>query len=237
MLLGLSVAVVRWLPPPTPPPPEARRRRQQQRQRLRKPSPSPTVPPTPCATRVVGENARTPPPPYPRNRDAGDGNDTGRREESEDKEGSYHSGTGVGSNLEHVDESGPRRTGGTRMGTTRADGAGNPNGQVPEGLPQLPLDDRDHREAVAKGGWASSCEGSAARRCAEEVLARIAALETSFDRVEEQIMGTPVTKSITTTESIRKGVANAPGVESPTDAVASTANPVSSKTGEALGVA
>lgn len=238
---AILLTLDRWLPPPTPPPPDARRRRRRQRRRPREPSPSLTVPPTPCATRVilVGGNARTPPPPYPRNRDAGDDKDNGRREESEEKERSYHSRTGVGGSLERADESKAERNGDTTMGTTRAEGAGNRGGQVEEGLPQLLLHNQDHREAVTKGGWVSSCEGAAARRRAEEILARITALETSFDRVEEQTMGAPATKSISTIESTRIDVVNAPGVESPTDAVASTVHPAPSleKIGETLGVA
>lgn len=235
VLLGLSMAVDHWLPPPTPPPPEAKRRR---RRRPRKPSPSPTFPSPSCATQVVRNSARTPPPPYPRNRGAVDGKDNGRREESKEQEGGHHTRTRMGCSLERVDESGARGNGGKTMSTTRADGDENLDGQVREGTSQLPLDNRDRREAARKGGWARSCEGSAARRRADEVLARVAALELSFDRVEEETVGTSPTNSVRTAGGIRKDAANARGTESPAAAVASNMDSISGldKVGEVLEV-
>lgn len=48
-----------------------------------------------------------------------------------------------------------------------------------------------NRNLEERGGWAGSDEGSAARRRADEVLARISALEVYFDRVEDQVVRTP----------------------------------------------
>lgn len=125
------------------------------------------------------------------------------------------------------------------MSTTRADGEWNPHGQVGEDLSQLPLNKQDRRKATRKGGWARSCEGSAARRRADEVLARIAALEVSFDRIEEQTIGMlPTINSVRMTGSVRRDATNAPDVDLPADAVASKVDPRSSleKRGGALGV-
>ena len=85
--------------------------------------------------------------------------------------------------------------GGHRNGTRRSEGEApgtseserSPGGKESSTHPLGCSRDRDRgRERDRKGGWTNSYEGSAAKRRADEVLARIAALEVSFDRVEEE---------------------------------------------------
>lgn len=198
-LLDLAGVAVCWLPPPTPPPPEARRRR-----RARHPSPSP-IAPTPCAPRVGGGALPPPPPkpsplPFPQNRGERDGGKKNHWSERPEKtKDDNQSRTDGGPDAESMDES--ELKAGYRSGAQRPTGEGRApritraecesSSDKKDTSSQFLRGDRDRRKRERKGGWVTSSEGSAARQRADEVLARIAALEVSFDRVEEQAMVTP----------------------------------------------
>lgn len=100
-------------------------------------------------------------------------------------------------NVGGADESEPRVGYRTSSGARRSEGEAPgtaESGRNPGSKESSPLHlggNRDRRERDRKGGWANSYEGSAAKRRADEVLARIAALEVSFDRVEERAVATP----------------------------------------------
>lgn len=203
-LLDLAGVAVCWLPPPTPPPPEARRRR-----RARPPSPSPIAPPSRAPR--VGRGARSPPSPpppllFPHNRGEEEDGEKEPCWSERPKETKREDQTGArrDTNGEGVDESEPKaehrrssahRSEGEAPGLTRAAESERIAGG--EESSSLSLgDNRDHRKKGRKGGWASSYEGSAAKRRADEVLARIAALEISFDRVEERAMAAPPANAV-----------------------------------------
>lgn len=199
-LLDLAGVAVCWLPPPTPPPPEARRR-----QRARQPSPSPIVPPS-CTPRVGG-GARLPPPPpsplpFPQNCSAREGEkkrcwrEGPKEKEGEDQIRRDADAEDVYKGEPHVGyRSSARRSEGEGPATTRAESESNTDAK--ESPSHFLGDNRDRRKKDRKeGGWAGSYERSAAKRRADEVLARIAALEVSFDRVEEQAVVTPPANAI-----------------------------------------
>lgn len=93
---------------------------------------------------------------------------------------------------------------------------------------------RDRREKDRKGGWASSYEGSAAKRRADEVLARLEALEVSFARVEEQAAATSPANFISgggvpelRRAGVRNDAASAPNTQSAAGAATFNEAPIS----------
>ncbi|CAM9414868.1 unnamed protein product [Ectocarpus sp. 4 AP-2014] len=201
-LLDLAEVAVSWLPPPTPPPPEARRRR---RQRASMPPPS-TSSPCPSDCNVEGSTGTppSPPPPCPRN-----GGSVGGKKDGYGEDSNKHSwmsrdssrwAYGRCQSVARVDGTPPkdgcrgemRPTGGATAATettTPAEEHKDTDGR--RGGEEFSGELLGNRNLEESGGWAGSDEGSAARRRAGEVLARISALEVYFDRVEDQVVRTP----------------------------------------------
>ncbi|CAN0463028.1 unnamed protein product, partial [Ectocarpus sp. 12 AP-2014] len=202
-LLDLAEVAVSWLPPPTPPPPEARRRR---RQRASMPPRSPSSPcPSDRNDEGSTETRPSPPPPRPRNGGPVGGKKDGYGEDSNEHSWASRDSSrwafGRCQSVARVDGTPPkdgcrgemRPTGGATAATEtttpaeeRKDTDGQRGGEESSGELQ------GNRNLEERGGWAGSDEGSAARRRADEVLARISALEVYFDRIEDQVVRTPL---------------------------------------------
>ncbi|CBJ27177.1 hypothetical protein Esi_0058_0072 [Ectocarpus siliculosus] len=200
-LLDLAEVAVSWLPPPTPPPPEARRRR---RQRASMPPPSASSPcPSDCNVEGSTGTPPSPPPPCPRNGGPVGGKKDGYGEDSNEhswaSKDSSRWAYGRCQSVARIDGTPPkdgcrgemRPTGGATAATETTtpveehkDTDGRRGGRESSGELQ------GNRNLEERGGWAGSDEGSAARRRADEVLARISALEVYFDRVEDQVVRT-----------------------------------------------
>lgn len=202
-LLDLAEVAVSWLPPPTPPPPEARRRR---RQRASMPPPSPSSPSrSDCNVEgSIGSPRPSPPPPCPRNDGPVNGEKDGNGEDSNEHSWASRDSSrwtyGRCQSVARVDGMPPKDgcrsemqwTGGATtatVSTTPAEEHEDTDEQ--RGVEGSSGEVRGNRNLEERGGWAGSDEGSAAKRRADEVLARIAALEVYFDRVEGQVVRTP----------------------------------------------
>ncbi|CAM9649158.1 unnamed protein product, partial [Hapterophycus canaliculatus] len=205
-LLSLAEVAVDWLPPPTPPPPEARRRRR----RAKSPPPSPTSPQSTRTIRVCA--AQTSPPSYARSHATGRSGQGSPREKPMQDEGGHCSLDSRDCNLlidrdrrstESEKARGEKCSGddeGSVAAITLRAAGDRSTDRKGKGGSQDSLRENRHRQETGKkmataGAWAGSYEGSVAKRRADGILARVAALESYFDRVEEQAVPAPLSSS------------------------------------------